>query len=47
MALARKMLETLWILATRKQRYFDCDQIRFEEKMRRYNIPPYGGAGVA
>ena len=46
-AIARKLLETMWILATRKEFYFDYDPVRYNRKMVRYNIQSIGGVGVA
>jgi transposase len=46
-AMARKLLETMWILATRKEFYFDYDPVRYNRKMVRYNIHSFGGVGVA
>jgi transposase len=46
-AIARKMLETMWTLATRKEYYLDFDPVRYHRKMVRYNIQLIGGSGVA
>lgn len=46
-ALARKLLETLWILATRKALYLDADPISYQKKLDRYVNSVSLAAGVA
>jgi hypothetical protein len=46
-AIAKKLLETMWILATRKEFYFDYDPVRYNRTMVRYNIHLMGGVGAA
>jgi len=46
-AIARKLLETMGVLATRKEFYFDYDPVRYKRKMVRYNIHSAGDAGSA
>jgi transposase len=46
-AIARKLLETMWILATRKEYYKDYDLVRYNRKIVRYHIQLIGGVGAA
>ena len=46
-ALARKMIETMWVLATRKALYLDFDPMKYKAKLERYEVKPTGVAGVA
>lgn len=46
-ALARKMIETMWVLSTRKALYLDFDPIKLRQKYIKYEINFGGVAGVA
>ena len=46
-ALARKMIETMWVLATRKALYFDYNPIKLKQKFDRYEVVFGGVVGVA
>ena len=46
-ALARKMLETMWVLATRKALYLDCNPVKLKQKFERYEVVFGGVVGVA
>ena len=45
--MARKMIETMWVLATRKALYFDYNPIKLKQKFDRYEVVFGGVAGVA
>ena len=46
-ALARKLLETMWILATRKALYLGYDPVKYSQKLSRYEVVNIGVAGAA
>jgi len=46
-AVARKLIETMWVLATQKTMYRGYDQIRYKQKLVRYKINYGGEVGVA
>jgi hypothetical protein len=37
-ALTQKMIKTFWVLATRKTIYLDCDPVKYNIKLDRYEI---------
>jgi len=43
-ALARKMLETMWILATRRAMYLDYDPVGYQKKLEKYEVLSVGAA---
>ena len=46
-ALARKLVETMWVLATRKALYLDLDPVTYKRKLEFYGINQRGVAGIA
>jgi len=46
-ALARKLIETMWVLATQKALYLDLDPVKYTRKLEFYGINQGGVAGVA
>jgi hypothetical protein len=46
-ALARKMIETMWVLATREELYLDYDPVKFKQKLVKYEVNFCGVAGAA
>ena len=46
-ALARKLLQTMWVLATREVLYIDFDPDRYNQKLARYHVERNGVAGAA
>lgn len=46
-ALARKLIETMWVLATQKALYLDVDPVTYGRKLEFYGVNQGGVAGVA
>ena len=43
-ALARKLLDTMWVLATRRAMYLDYDPVSYQKKLEKYEVTIDGAA---
>jgi hypothetical protein len=43
-ALARKLLDTMWVLATRRAMYLDYDPVSYQKKLKKYEVTIEGAA---